>query len=225
MTALFVTGTGTGIGKTFVTAGLIRHWRGLGLGIHALKPVVSGYEPADMAASDPGVILSALGRPLDSEQVHRIAPFRFAAPLSPDMAARCEGRVLDYNAMLDYCQRSIAAQRGLLLIEGVGGAMVPLDEQHTVLDWMVALSLPVVLVTGSYLGTISHTLTCVDVLHRRGLSITALVVNESEGSAVPLDETAETIARFVAPVPVVTLPRMAPDAIDHTAFDRIAALI
>jgi len=225
MTALFITGTGTDVGKTFVAAGLIRYWRGLGLGVHALKPVVSGYDPADITASDPGAILSALGRPLDAEQVHRIAPFRFMAPLSPDMAARREGRALDYPAMLDFCQRTIASHRGLLLIEGVGGAMVPLDDQRTVLDWMVALSLPLVLVTGSHLGTISHTLTCVDVLHRRGLSIAALVVNESGNSTVPLDETAETIARFVSPVPVVTLPRMAAGAIDHAAFGTIATLI
>ncbi len=222
MSATFVTATGTGIGKTFVTAGLIRHWRGLGLAINAIKPVVSGFDPADVADSDPAVLLEALGRPADAEQVHRISPFRFRAPLSPDMAARREGRTLDYDGLLDYCGRVIAAHRGVLLIEGVGGAMAPLDERRTVMDWMVALGLPLVVVTGSYLGSISHTLTCVDVLHRRGLTINALVVDESEGSTVPLDETAESIARFLAPVPVVALPRMADGALDHEPFARIA---
>lgn len=225
MTALFITGTGTDIGKTFVTAGLIRHWRGLGLSVHALKPVVSGYDPNDMAESDPGVLLSSLGRPLDSEQVHRISPFRFAAPLSPNMAAEREGRTLDYAGVLDFCQRSVTAHRGLLLIEGVGGAMVPLDDHHTVLDWMIALSVPLIVVTGSYLGSISHTLTCVEVLHQRGLSITALVVNESADSTVSMEDTANTLNRFVPDVPTVTIPRMAADAPDHSAFARLSALI
>ena len=69
-----------------------------------------------------------------------------------------------------------------MLIEGVGGIMVPLDERHTVLDWMSALRLPVLLVAGSYLGTISHTLTALHVLAQRNLDIAAVVVSES---AVP----------------------------------------
>ena len=60
--------------------------------------------------------------------------------------------------------------------------MVPLDDRHTVLDWMMALNVPLVLVTGTYLGTLSHTLTCLDVLKRRELAIKALVVNETPGS-------------------------------------------
>jgi dethiobiotin synthetase len=222
MSATFVTATGTEIGKTFVTAGLIRHWRAMGLAIGAIKPVVSGYDPSALEDSDPGVLLSAMGRPVDAEQVHRIAPFRFAAPLSPDMAARRENRTLDYPGLLDYCDRVIAAHRGVLLIEGVGGAMAPLDDRHTVMDWMIALGLPLVVVTGSYLGSISHTLTCVDVLHRHGLTINALVVNETEGSAVPLDEAAATIARFLNPVPVVTVPRMPAGTFDPAPFAKIA---
>ena len=70
--------------------------------------------------------------------------------------------------------------------------MVPLDDQHTVLDWMMALNVPLVVVTGTYLGTLSHTLTCLDVLKRRELAIKALVVNETPGSSVPLADTMAT---------------------------------
>ncbi len=221
MSATFITGTGTDVGKTFVTAGLIRYWRGLGLAVHALKPVASGFDPDDFDKSDPAALLAALGRPVDAEQIHRIAPFRFAAPLSPDMAAAREGRTLDYDAMVDFCQRAVAAHRGVLLIEGVGGAMSPLDERRTVMDWMIALGLPLVLVSGSYLGSISHTLTCVDVLHRHGLTINTVAVSETEGSGVSLDETVAAIARFIAPVPVVAVPRMA-NGYDRAVFEKIA---
>ena len=84
----------------------------------------------------------------------------------------------------------------MLLIEGVGGIMVPLDDERTVLDVMMALRLPLILVTGSYLGTISHTLTALDSLFRRDLNVLAIIVSETPGSTVPLDDTVAAIARF-----------------------------
>src|SRR6185312_4226156 len=102
------------------------------------------------------------GRPLSLDEITRISPWRFEAPLSPDMAARREGRAIDFDALVDFT-RSTASP--LTLVEGVGGVMVPLDEQHTTLDWMAAVGFPVMLVTGSYLGTLSHTLTAVGALH------------------------------------------------------------
>ena len=87
MTAYFVTSTGTGIGKTFVTAGLIRALRDAGKPVDALKPVVSGFDIATSALSDPGVLLEALDEPVTPEGLLRVSPWQFAAPLSPDMAA------------------------------------------------------------------------------------------------------------------------------------------
>jgi dethiobiotin synthetase len=94
-----------------------------------------------------------------------------------------------------------------LLIEGIGGVMVPLDERHTVLDWMAALNIPVLLVTGNYLGTLSHTLTALDALRRRGLGLKALVVNATPDATVPLSDTIATLHRFAGSVPITALPR------------------
>ena len=94
---------------------------------------------------------------------------------------------------------STASSSDPLVIEGVGGLMVPLDQTHTVLDWMLALKSPAfvpLLVVGSYLGTISHTLTTLDVMRRNDLAPRAIVVSESLSNPVPLEETVETIARF-----------------------------
>jgi dethiobiotin synthetase len=85
--------------------------------------------------------------------------------------------------------------------------MVPLDSSHTVLDWMAALGLPVILVTGSYLGSLSHTLTATRALAGAGLEIAALVVNESPGGTVPLPETIAVLRRFVPGVPVQEIVR------------------
>lgn len=225
MTAVFVTSSGTDIGKTFVTAGLIRHLRRAGRAVGAIKPVVSGFDPDNAGSSDPGVLLGALGRPVTPDEIARISPWCFKAALSPDLAAGREGRAIDFAALVDFSRRSMDA-RQTLFIEGVGGIMVPLDTRHTVLDLMTALRLPIILVVGSYLGTFSHTLTALHVVAQRNLTTAAIVVSETPGSPVPLDETVDTIARFADAIEVVALPRLEPAAPqEHPAFARLAGLL
>jgi dethiobiotin synthetase len=205
VSAIFITATGTEVGKTFVAASLIGHMRRMGRVVDAIKPVVSGFDPAQAATSDPGVLLHALGLPVTAEEIDRIAPWRFRAPLSPDLAAAREGQTIDVDAVVSFCRTAIDQRRDILLIEGVGGVMVPLDGERTVLDLMMALQLPLILVTGSYLGTISHTLTALDALYRRDMKVLAIIVNETPGSTVPLGDTVVAIERFAGPV--IGLPR------------------
>ncbi len=217
MTALFITATGTDIGKTFITALLCRQLRAKSMAVRALKPVLSGYDPADAAVSDSGVILAALGEAVTVDAVAAMTPWRFAAPLSPDMAAAREGREIDFDALVRFCR---ADGPETLLIEGVGGAMVPLTATHTVVDWMVALDIPTLVVAGSYLGTISHTLTTVAAIRGRGIAVAGVVVSESESNPVPLPETVQTIARFLPDTAVIAAPRSKDEAAmpDLTAF-------
>jgi dethiobiotin synthetase len=221
MTTLFITAAGTDVGKTFIAAGLIRLLRGKGNAIDAIKPVVSGFDPAHAGESDCGVLLRALGLPLTEEEIEDISPWRFAAALSPDMAARHEGKEIDFEQLVSFCETAMEETEGHLLIEGVGGVMVPLDQKNTVLDWIVGLELPSLMVTGSYLGSISHTLTAFEVLDAESCDVSAIVVSESEGSHVPLFETVATIQRFLPSVEVIALPRLAPGE-DHPAFEQIA---
>ena len=223
MAAYFVTSTGTDIGKTFVTAGLIRYLRESNQPVAALKPVVSGYDSSVVETSDPAVLLTALGRRVTADEIAQIAPWRFRAPLSPDLAAAREGRNIDFDKLIAFSRAAIAATTGLLFIEGVGGIMVPLDSRRTVLDWMATLQIPLLLVVGGYLGTISHTLTALDVLAQRKLTIAAIVVSERARDAVELDETVASIARFAGDVEVVGLPRLPGGIKQHPAFARIAA--
>ena len=102
--------------------------------------------------------------------------------------------------------------------------MVPLDARHTVLDWMAALQTPAILVAGSYLGAISHTLTAADAVMRAGVAIAALVVNDSGDGAVPLADTAATLRRFLPATPIATIPRVAQPGEAHADFARLAAL-
>jgi dethiobiotin synthetase len=225
MTAVFVTATGTDIGKTFVTAGLIRHFRAAGRTVEAIKPVVSGFDPEAWQDSDPAVLLAAIGRPVTLAEAERLSPWRFAAPLSPHMAARREGRAIAFQEVVDFCRKATAARRGTLLIEGVGGILVPLDDHRSVLDLMSVLRIPILLVAGSYVGTVSHTLTALEVLVRRNLNVAAVVVSESENSAATLEDTVTTLQGFADSIDVVAIPRLAPGASDDAAFARIGDLI
>ena len=223
MAAYFVTSTGTDVGKTFVTSGLIRYLRGSNQAVAALKPVVSGYDSSVVETSDPAVLLGALGQPVSADAIAGVAPWRFRAPLSPDLAAARENRTVPFDDLIAFSREAIARNNGILFIEGVGGIMVPLDGQRTVLDWMAELGIPLLLVVGGYLGTISHTLTALDVLRQRKLGITAIVVSESERNPVELDDTVASIARFSDGIDVIGLPRLPAGIIQHPAFARIAA--
>jgi len=190
MTAVFVTASGTDVGKTFVTLRLIAELTRAGLGVRALKPVASGFDPADIGSSDTAKLLVAQGLRIDAANLDAVSPWRFAAPLSPDMAAARERRNVPFDALVDFCRAPRDAD--VTLIEGIGGVMAPLDATHTVLDWIAALKAPALLVVGSYLGSLSHSLTAAAALEQ----------------PVDADETAATLARFLAPTPIRVLRRL-----------------
>ncbi|ACK51072.1 dethiobiotin synthase [Methylocella silvestris BL2] len=221
MAAYFITGSGTDLGKTFVTAGLLRALRAQGRAADALKPVVSGFDPSAPEGSDPAVLLEALGRPPTTETLQKIAPWRFRAPLSPDMAAALEGRTIDLDEVAGFCQAAVAAAPGVMLIEGAGGVMVPLNQRETTLDLMAALKLPLIFVAGSYLGAISHALTGLEAMRARELEARAIIVNETSGSSVTLAATRETLAHFTA-APLLSL-RFNDPAANNAAFAALAA--
>ena len=184
MSRFFISASGTEIGKTFVTSTLITQLRAAGHSVDALKPVATGYDPREPERSDSGVLLAALGRPIDTRLIEQITPWRFEEPLSPDMAADREERSIPFTQLVDFCAERPRVD--VTLIEGVGGIMVPLDSSHTVLDWLEALAIPVLLIVGGYLGTLSHTLTAVGMLRSRGQELAGIIVNESADQPVTL---------------------------------------
>jgi len=208
MAAIFVTSCGTGRGKTYVSEKMIRDWRANGEAVRALKPVISGFDPSEAGGSDTVKLLRALGETISPDAIDRVSPWRYAAPLSPDMAAALEGRGVPVDEIADYCRAAIEkadASGAHLLIEGAGGVMVPLDATRTMRDLMGALGIPVVLVVGSYLGSLSHALTALEALRVRDIPVEKIVVNETEDSNIPLTETRDALERFVGDVPLETV--------------------
>ncbi len=206
---LFIAGAHTDVGKTYAACAILREARAGGRSVQALKPVVSGFDPDDWAASDPGRLLSALGRPLTMTELRAVSPLQFVAALSPPMAARLEGVDLRLEVLERFCREGLTASAAdLTLVEGVGGVMSPIAEDATGLDLMIALGLPSVLVGGSYLGGVSHTLTAIETLRARGLAIEAVVVSQDGSPDAPdFEQTVESVARFAGGLRVIAARR------------------
>jgi dethiobiotin synthetase len=204
MTTLFVTSSSTDIGKTFVCCRLLEAWRSTRR-IRCIKPIITGFDPANAAATDTGRLLAAQNRSVNADNIADTSPWRFIAPLSVDMAAARENRVIPFDALLEFSLAAPGAD--LNLIEGIGGVMAPLDARHTVLDWIAALDAPVLLVVGSYLGALSHTLTAVQALAGRQVKLAAIVVSQSAAEPVPTAETVASLEHFCGDVPILILPR------------------
>ena len=214
MLGIFVTGTGTDIGKTFVTSLLLRSLRardrdhgGLGAVARALKPVISGFSEDKLLECDSGQLLAAMEQDVTVDAINAISPWRYQAPLSPDMAALREGAVLPFEEIVEFCRQAAHQYDDYLFVEGAGGVMVPLSDQYTLLDWMVELDWPILLVAGTYLGTISHTLTAVEALRARQVEPAMIILNRSLSEPVPPEETRDALLRHGVSCPIEIIER------------------
>jgi dethiobiotin synthetase len=224
MRRFFITGVGTGVGKTFVTRILVHQLTALGRRVSAIKPVVTGYADDD-PESDPALILRSLGQTPTAAAIAAISPWRFAAPLSPHLAAHREDRSIDLGDVIAFCREAGKEAVDFRLVEGVGGIMSPIAPSQTCLDWISDLKEPVILATGTYLGAISHTLTALAVLRASGAEIRGIVVSESSESA-GLEDMVETLSQFGGRnLPLFALPRLAGlDSEGWRAIPPLAAL-
>jgi dethiobiotin synthetase len=214
MTAFFVTSTGTDIGKTYVGCGLLSHWRAKGRKVDAYKPLLSGFDPAQLVESDAGRLLTALGRPVNADTLDQVSPWRYTAAISADAAAAKEGKQVEYQAVLSASRAFLQGAHDVALIEGAGGIMAPLSDDRTMLDFAVDIQIPAILVVGSYLGTLSHSLTALSIMEARKVPVTLIIMNETVGSTVPLADNALALARRWPATPVRGLQRDAsPQAI------------
>jgi dethiobiotin synthetase len=189
---IFVTGTGTGVGKTLVSAALIAAIAAAGERVGAHKPVVTGLDepPGDWP---PDHELLGLLAGIDPAAV---APLRYHPAVSPHLAARLAGEPIDPAEILSRA-RAALAREPITVIEGVGGLLVPLAEEYTVCDLAVELELPVVIVAAPGLGTINHTLLTVRVARACGLRVCAVVLTPWPASPSQMERSNhQTIARL-----------------------------
>ena len=223
MRGLFVTGTDTGVGKSVVSAALIAAMVEVGERVRAFKPVVTGLDEPPVASE--GVLW-----PPDHELLASVAkmspdavsPWRYGAAASPHLAAHLEGERIDPAQLLAHARRGgdpegSEADEEALIVEGVGGLMVPLADDYTVRDLAVAFALPLVIAARPGLGTINHTLLTLQAARNVGLRVSAVVLTPWPAQPDAIEHSnRETIERL-GKVEVETLPHVRGPAADELA--------
>ena len=199
---LFITGTDTGVGKTYLTCRIARRWRREGRPFRVMKPLATGD------GEDTRLLAEAAG----DHDTEAISPFRFAEPAAPPVAARKEGVRLEFKQIV-----AAVLKRGneseALLVEGVGGLLCPITQRETVADLINALQLPCVVVARRSLGTLNHTLLTLEVARYRGIRTLGVVISET--SPVNTFAERENVAELAARCPVLDVIPFGGDSSDR----------
>jgi dethiobiotin synthetase len=207
MSSYFITGTDTGVGKTFVTASILAALRKSGRNVVPMKPIQTGClfgKNHRLEAPDLDFCLTVAGLQAgDPETYHAMCPCRYSMAASPHMAARIEGHPISLDEIRS-CYDILKSHHAGVLVEGAGGILTPISDTHSMLDVMKMLALPVVVVARPGLGTLNHSLLTVHELNRSGLQVAALVLNK--GTDDPWgnieDDNLQTLRR-ISGVPLV----------------------
>lgn len=206
---LFVVGTDTGIGKTFISAGLVRALRMLGRDAVALKPVASGFDqgPAGRRNEDIEALRAAADGALSASQIN---VYGFDQPIAPHRAAELAGVEIELEPICQSCFAAVRAHQDVL-VEGVGGFAVPLSSRWMLSDLVRALDLPVLLVVGLRLGCINHALLSAQAVVAAGLSLTGWVANALDTGMEQQEASVDAIAQRLAAPRLGTISRNAPE--------------
>ncbi len=176
MSVLLVTGTDTGVGKTWVSCGVLRAARAAGLRIAARKPAETGCDPdasGKLVGADAVALHAAAGA---DEAVDAVCPIRLPDPLAPSFAARRAGVTIDVREIVASC-RQRAREVDLLLVEGAGGLLVPISGRYSFADLARELDARLLLVVGARLGAINHALLSLEAAAARVIPVAGFVVN------------------------------------------------
>ena len=223
--AHFVVGTDTGVGKTLISCAMVRALRDRGVAAVGMKPVASGaWRDADGGRhSEDADALSAVSAP--GHVASLTNPYLFDAPLAPHVAARMEGRQID-PALLRGAFARLCSEAEHVVVEGVGGFIVPLDDDYTTADLALDLGAPLVLVVGLRLGCINHALLTAEAIRARGLRLAGWVANCTAEGMLAQDATIATLAARLGAPPLGVVPHMvSPDpGVAAAALDLDAIL-
>ncbi len=197
--SLFVTGTDTGVGKTLVASALVHHYAARGLRVTGMKPVASGASlvGGQWCNEDVQALQAAANTAMPAQWVN---PYLLRRATAPHIAAREEGVHIDIDH-LAACHAQLRQRCDMVVVEGAGGFMVPLDEHSNSDDLVARLALPVVLVVGVRLGCINHALLTQQVIRMRGLRLLGWVANEIDAGEPCRDAMVESLhERLQAPL-------------------------
>ncbi|MEO5862310.1 MAG: dethiobiotin synthase [Burkholderiales bacterium] len=195
----FITGTDTGVGKTFVTCALLHNLREQGIAAIGMKPIAAGADmtPDGLRNEDIEALRNASGIPLEREDLNC---YLFAEPIAPHIAAANEDVEIDLDIIRQRFDQ-LAELADMVLVEGVGGFIVPLGDTIDSADLATDLDLPVILIVGMRLGCLSHALLTQEAILARGLTLAGWVANQIDPNMAELDANIESLEeRIRAPL-------------------------
>ena len=213
----FITGTDTNVGKTIVTACLltINHKRGIDTGV--MKPIETGVDQtcSSEANSDAKFLLTVSK---NQDPLERVCPVRLKPTAAPLQAARITDQTLDINFILENFKK-LQANHDQILVEGIGGLLVPLTSNYSVSDLIKDMNLPLIIVSRVSLGTLNHTLLTVKVAQETGVKIAGVILNHSEDR--PLNDVEPGLASLIQELSNVPILGECPfiDSISVEKFD------
>ncbi len=189
---VFIAGTDTGVGKTYVTTAVSSLLLRQGLHVGVMKWVGTGGKTIN---PDITYVIEKTGmaRLVPGSRLSVSCPYNFSFPASPHLSATLEGRKIDPDYLMEKT-KEVENECDVVIVEGVGGLMVPLTEEILIVDLVEASRCPVILVSRSGLGTINHTLLSIDLIRRKGIELYGVVMNRA-GYEGKKDETDEKIVR------------------------------
>ena len=196
MKGIFITGTDTGVGKTYFTALLTRALRKKSVPAIPLKPISAGDRTDSILLSE------ATGGEISPIEIN---PVHFSAPLSPYAASMVEGRPFPWGILRERMEKLGQNYQGPFLVEGAGGWRVPLDSSLGIREWAQELSLPVVVVARNSLGTLNHTLLTVDSIRQSNLPLLGLVLNDTTPKPDDSSITNPAVLEQLTRLPVLSL--------------------
>jgi dethiobiotin synthetase len=174
---IFITGTDTGVGKTYVSMGIAKALKCRGVDVGVMKPAETGCSiRAGRLMLKDALRLMKVARVRDSPSL--VNPYRFSTPLAPAVAAEREGKAIDPLMIIGAFQ-TLSNRHDFMVVEGAGGIMVPLSGKYTYLDLAKQLGLPVLIVARPGLGTINHTMLTIAALKGRKIGIAGIVINSA----------------------------------------------
>jgi dethiobiotin synthetase len=198
---IFITGTDTGVGKTYVAAGLAADLRRRGVNVGVMKPAETGCR-TQKGKLVPRDALRLMEAASVRDALALVNPYRFKNPLAPSVAAGLEITKIDPDRILA-AFKTLSRRHEFMIVEGAGGIMVPLWRDYTYLDLAGALELPVIIVARPGLGTINHTLLTIAALKERGLRISGIVFNHAQEKKAGLAEaTSPGVIENISGVPI-----------------------
>lgn len=198
----FITGTDTGVGKTVATACLLSLYRKHGLNVGVMKPIETGVDPeCSSAANSDAKFLMEIAQSADP--LSEVCPVRLKTPASPYQAARMENCPIDIDRIINGFHQ-LAGKYDHMLVEGVGGLLVPLEPKYLISDLIRDLGLPLLVVSRNTLGTLNHTLLTLRAAHEAGIEIWGVILNRTKaGGKDSIEQGHADIITELSGVPVL----------------------